>query len=86
MMLAASITLRQMLTPDHLQGRVNTTGRLIAWGGQPVGALLGGLLAELMPVRLVFGLMTIAVAAGAGLAGWSCRRGGPLHTISLPGM
>lgn len=86
MMLAVSITIRQMLTPDHLQGRVNTTGRLIAWGGQPVGALLGGLLAELMPVRLVFGLMTIAVAAGAGLAGWSCRRGGPLHTISLPGM
>ena len=30
MMLAVSITLRQMLTPDHLQGRVNTTGRLIA--------------------------------------------------------
>lgn len=77
------IIVRQMLTPDRLQGRVNTVGRLIAWGGQPIGALLGGLLAELLPIRLAFGLMTIGVAAGAGLAGWSCLRSGPLSTVSV---
>ncbi|WP_165436193.1 MFS transporter [Amycolatopsis suaedae] len=39
------ILVRQRVTPDELQGRVNTTGRMIAWGGQPLGAVLGGGLA-----------------------------------------
>jgi predicted MFS family arabinose efflux permease len=77
------ITVRQMLTPDHLQSRVNTAGRMIAWGGTPVGALLGGLLAELLPIRLTFGLLAVGVAAGAGLAGWSCLRSGPLSAVSI---
>lgn len=42
---------RQERTPDHLQGRVNTTARMIAWGGQPAGAALAGLLAELTSPR-----------------------------------
>jgi predicted MFS family arabinose efflux permease len=83
MVITTSITVRQMLTPDRLQGRVNTAGRLIAWGGQPVGALLAGLLAEMLSIRLVFGLLTISVAVGAGIAGWSCRRSGPLSVISV---
>ncbi len=33
---------RQRLTPDRLQGRVNTTARMVAWGGSPVGALIAG--------------------------------------------
>jgi MFS family permease len=81
--LLTGITVRQMLTPDHLQSRVNTTGRLLAYAGQPTGAVLGGLLAELLPIRLTFGLMAIGVAAGAMLAGWSCRRSGPLSVVSL---
>jgi hypothetical protein len=85
LVITVGITLRQMLTPDHLQGRVNTTGRLIAWCGQPAGALLAGAAAELMPVRLVFVLMTFGVAAGAGLAVWSCLRSGPLSRISITG-
>jgi hypothetical protein len=40
--LTTGITVRQMLTPDHLQARVNTAGRMIAGGGLPVGAALGG--------------------------------------------
>lgn len=85
LVITVAITVRQLLTPDRLQGRVNTTGRLIAWSGQPAGALLGGMLAELMPIRLVFGLMTLGVAAGAGLAVWSCLRAGPLSRISITG-
>jgi Transmembrane secretion effector len=46
------ITLRQRLTPPALQARVNTTARMIAWGGQPIGALTGGLLAQEVPVRM----------------------------------
>jgi hypothetical protein len=83
MVTSTGITVRQMLTPDHLQARVNTAGRLIAYGGQPVGAVLGGLLAELLPIRLAFGLMAIAVAVGAGLAGWSCLGSGPLSAVSV---
>jgi hypothetical protein len=59
-------------TPDQLQARVNTAGRMIAWGGSPVGAVPGGLLAVLLPIRLTFGLLTISVAVGAGLAGRAC--------------
>ena len=45
------ITVRQRLTPAALQARVNTTARMIAWGGQPVGAVTGGILALRLPVR-----------------------------------
>jgi hypothetical protein len=31
------ITVRQLLTPDELQGRVNATGRMIAWVSPPFG-------------------------------------------------
>jgi hypothetical protein len=73
----------QMLTPDHLQSRVNTAGRMLAGAGLPVGAALGGLLAEALPIRLTFGLLTISAVAGAGLAGWSCLGSRPLSAVSL---
>jgi hypothetical protein len=40
------IMLRQMVTPDHLQSRVDATARMIAWGGAPFGAAIGGVLAQ----------------------------------------
>lgn len=84
MVLTTGITLRQMLTPDHLQARVNTAGRMIAGAGLPVGAALGGFLAEALPIRLTFGLLTISVVAGAALAGWSCLGSRPLSAVSVP--
>jgi predicted MFS family arabinose efflux permease len=83
MVLTTGITLRQMLTPDHLQARVNTAGRMLAGAGLPLGAALGGVLAESLPIRLTFGLLTISVVAGAGLAGWSCLGSGPLSAVSV---
>ena len=85
--LTTGITLRQMLTPDPLQARVNTAGRMIAGAGLPLGAALGGFLAESLPIRLTFGLLTISSLAGAGLAGWSCLGSRPLSAVSasLPG-
>jgi predicted MFS family arabinose efflux permease len=82
--LTTGITLRQMLTPDHLQARVNTAGRMLAGAGLPIGAALGGFLAELLPIRLTFGLLAISAVAGAGLAGWSCLGSGPLAAVSVP--
>jgi MFS family permease len=83
MVITTGITVRQMLTPDHLQARVNTAGRMIAGGGLPVGAVLAGLLAEALPIRLTFGLLAISAVAGAGLAGWSCLGSRPLAAVSV---
>jgi len=44
-----------------LQARVNVVGRMIAWGGQPVGAAVAGAVASAVSVRA--GLL----AGGAGL-------------------
>jgi predicted MFS family arabinose efflux permease len=82
--LTTGITLRQMLTPDHLQARVNTAGRMLAGSGLPIGAALGGFLAESLPIRVTFGLLTISVLAGAVLAGWSCLGSRPLAAVSVP--
>jgi hypothetical protein len=42
-----SITYRQQVTPERLMSRVNTTGRMLSFGlGWPIGALLGGLVAQ----------------------------------------
>lgn len=84
MVITTGITLRQMLTPDHLQARVNTAGRMIAGAGLPVGAALAGFLAESLPIRLTFGLLAISAVAGAGLAGWSCLGSRPLSAVSVP--
>ena len=49
-----TVSLRQRITPDHLLGRMNATYRLFAWGVMPIGALLGGLVAEVLGLRAVF--------------------------------
>jgi hypothetical protein len=62
------ITLRQRVTPDRLQGRVNTTARMIAWGGTPFGATVGGVIAEVVDVRTALVLVATGVGASAVLA------------------
>lgn len=55
----ATAVLRQRAVPAELLGRVSSAQTLITWGVQPVGALLGGLIAS------AFGLITpwlVAVA------------------------
>ena len=64
-----TVSLRQRITPDHLLGRVNASYRLFAWGIMPVGALLGGLLAEVLGLPAVF-----VVAAAISLAMLGFRR------------
>ncbi|MFJ8331762.1 MFS transporter [Streptomyces sp. NPDC094437] len=59
------MSLRQRLTPEHLQGRVMSVSRLCAWGTMPLGALLGGLLAEVLSVPAVFVVCGTALATGA---------------------
>ncbi|GAA2220103.1 MFS transporter [Nonomuraea monospora] len=58
----AVVTLRQLITPGRLLGRVNASMRFLIFGTMPVGALAGGLLAQHA------GLRTAVLVAGAGLA------------------
>jgi MFS family permease len=39
----AQSSLQQTLTPDRLLGRMSATARCMAWGGLPLGGVLGGL-------------------------------------------
>lgn len=55
------IVARQTVTPMRLQGRVNTTARVIAWGGSPLGAAAGGVLAEWRGVGPALLLCTVPV-------------------------
>jgi MFS family permease len=45
------LSLRQAITPDDLQGRVNATARFLAAAGMPAGALVGGTLGEQIGLR-----------------------------------
>jgi len=38
------VSLRQAITPDRVQGRMNATMRTIVWGTMPIGSFIGGLL------------------------------------------
>lgn len=55
-----TVSLRQRITPDGLLGRVNATYRLFAWGSMPVGAILGGVVAELAGLPWVFVFAAVA--------------------------
>ncbi len=54
------LSLRQAMTPDHLQGRMSASIRFLMWSVVPVGALLGGFAA----VR--FGLVQTITFAAVG--------------------
>lgn len=63
MVLAPSV--RGAIVPDELMGRVGAVGRLISWGTFPLGAVLGGWIAEAVGIRAPF------IICGALLAGTS---------------
>ncbi len=52
-----TLTFRQRVTPDTVLGRVNSFYRLIAWGTLPLGALLGGALAEVLGMQVMFAVL-----------------------------
>jgi MFS family permease len=55
------VSLRQAVTPPELLGRMNASYRTVSYGAIPIGALLGGAIAQ------VFGLREALLVAGAGL-------------------
>jgi MFS family permease len=45
------VSLRQAITPERLQGRMNATMRFLVWGTMPLGSLAGGGLAAAIGLR-----------------------------------
>jgi MFS family permease len=69
MVVVNSISYRQQVTPEHLLSRVNTVGRMLAWGvGWTMGAAAAGILSSIVgvPPALTIvtcvGLVAVAVA------------------------
>lgn len=60
-----SVSLRQAITPDEIIGRMMSVHRFLSWGALPVGAIVGGVVADHLGLRLGIGL----TAAAAGVAG-----------------
>jgi predicted MFS family arabinose efflux permease len=55
------LTIRQLLAPDHMLGRVNATMQLLFRGILPIGALVGGSVAQYAGVRRTLLLCSIGV-------------------------
>jgi MFS family permease len=74
------VTVRQVLTPDHLRARVQSVIRLLGFGAIPLGTLVGGIIGE------VVGLRGALVVSGLGLLAGSVPylwvRVGRLRTIA----
>ena len=60
------VSLRQAITPDRVQGRMNATMRTIVWGTIPIGSFLGGILGSTLGIvqTILIGaaIETLAVA------------------------
>ena len=59
-----AVTLRQLLSPSYMLGRVNATMHVLAFGVGPIGALIGATIAELYGIRAAVWVATIGIFAG----------------------
>jgi len=63
----SQISLRQAITPQAMQGRMNATMRFLSGSSFPAGALLGGVLGQLVGLR---GAMLIAAVGAVFACSW----------------
>lgn len=76
------MSLRQVLAPLDLLGRVNATFRFIVWGTMPIGSLLAGWFADSVgTVHAFTWICIISLSAGAAMA---LTPAGRVHTV--PGL
>jgi MFS family permease len=57
-------SLRQLVTPDALQGRVTASHRFLVYGAYPLGALLGGWLGATLGLRPALALCALGALTG----------------------
>jgi MFS family permease len=70
------VSLRQAITPERMQGRMNATMRFMVWGTIPIGSLAGGILGSTIGLR-----PTLWVGAIGGAFGFM-----PLLFSPVPGL
>ena len=58
------LSMRQAITPERLQGRMNSVMRFIVWGVMPLGTLLGGAIATAIDLRAAIWAGAIGVSLG----------------------
>ncbi len=64
------VSLRQAITPDRVQGRMNATMRTIVWGTIPIGSFVGGILgAHVGVVQTILLGGAVRFSAGAWILG-----------------
>jgi len=79
-----NITFRQEETPEDMQSRVNTTGRMLSWGlGAPAGALLGGVVAGAVGPAWGMASGSIVVVVGVTLGWFSDLRRIPVRRAAV---
>lgn len=71
-----STSVRQERIPAHLMGRVLSFSRLLSTAAMPVGAVIGGLLAQSYDARLVFGMAALTKGGEVLIARFS-----PIHRL-----
>jgi hypothetical protein len=76
---------RIALIPERLQGRVNSTFRLLAFGFQPIGAALSGILLGLVGTTgtIVFFLAVLVLLALATTLNSHVRNARPLEKVAV---
>src|SRR5215216_1396540 len=63
-----TVSFRQAVVPERLQGRVNSAYRLVSWGTLAVGAAAGGVVAAQLGLRPLYAGAAVVLLALAGLA------------------
>ncbi|HEV8420741.1 MAG TPA: MFS transporter [Actinomycetota bacterium] len=70
------VSLRQSITPDRMQGRMNATMRFMVWGTIPIGSFVGGILGGTIGLR-----PTLWVAAVGSLLAFIPPLFSPVRTL-----
>ena len=74
------VSLRQAITPQRMQGKMNATMRFIVWGTMPIGAIIGGALAQTIGLH-----QTIWIGALGGLVAFIPVTLSPVrHLVTMP--
>jgi MFS family permease len=68
-----TMSLRQLLIPEHIFGRVQGAYRTLVWGAIPLGALAGGVVADLLGISAVFLVSGAALLVLSGVLGLLLR-------------
>jgi predicted MFS family arabinose efflux permease len=64
-----TISFRQAVVPERLQGRVNSAYRLVSWGTLSIGAAAGGAVVARFGLRVLYGAAA-AIVLGLAVLAW----------------